>query len=194
VIGSTEELLGELAKSPPLLQFLLIAVSSAFTEEVAVIGVLGLVRSERVSQVLALSAIFIGTTAMNVGLYLGGRFAGHKALGWKVFRKFHENGTLDKLHKHVDKEGWLAVAISRFVPGTRLPVFVLSGILDMEWHKFLIAIVVSTVLWILAALGLFHVVAEMAKDEPVLLGTLALGLLAGTYWRFLRRKKRARLE
>jgi membrane protein DedA with SNARE-associated domain len=190
VIFSTEEILRELAKSPPLLQFLLIAVSSAFTEEVAVIGVLGLARSGRVSLVLALSAIFIGTMAMNVGLYLGGRFAGHKALSWKVFRKFHKSGTLDTLHKHVDNEGWWAVAISRFVPGTRLPVFVLSGILDMEWHKFVSAIVVSTVLWILAALGLFQVVAQMAKDQPVLLAVLVVSLVALIIYR-LRRKKTA---
>lgn len=188
MIFSTEEILRELAKSPPLLQFLLIAVSSAFTEEVAVIGVLGLVRDERVSLALALSAIFIGTTAMNIGLYLGGRFAGQKALGWQVFKKFHENGTLEKLHKHVDKEGWLAVAISRFVPGTRFPVFVLSGILDMEWHKFVIAIVASTVVWMLAALGLFHVVAELARDQPVLLGALLVGLVMGIFYR-IRRKK-----
>lgn len=131
-------------------------------------------RMGQVSWLLAVTAIVIGTTVLNVGLYLGGRFAGHKALQWKVFRRFRENGTLDTLHKHVDKEGWLAVAISRFVPGTRVPVFLLSGILDMEWHKFVSAILVSTVLWMLAMLGLFQVVMEMAGSQPLALGAFVL--------------------
>jgi len=166
---------------------MLIAVSSAFTEEVAVIGVLGLARAGQVSWILALLAIFIGTTTLNIGLYLGGRLAGQRALNWTVFRKFKENGSLDTLHKHVDKEGWVAVAIARFVPGTRLPIFVLSGILGMEWHKFVLSIVISTILWMIAALGLFHVVTEMAKEQPVLLGVLVVVVLGAVLLRLRRR-------
>lgn len=187
MILSTEEILRHLAQSHPIVQFLLIAVSSAFTEEVAVLGILGLARGGQVSWILALLAIFIGTTAMNIGLYLGGRVAGARALNWGVFRKFKENGSLDTLHRHVDKEGWVAVAIARFVPGTRLPVFLLSGILGMEWHKFVLSIVLSTIAWMIAALGLFHVVLEMAKQQPVLLGALVLAVAGGLLYRLLRR-------
>ena len=183
MIFSTHELMRQLTQSPPFLQFLLIAISSALTEEVAVIGVLGLVRAGKVHLALAMLAIFIGTTTLNIGLYLVGRFTGQKALSWSVFRKFHDNGTFETLHKHVDKEGWLAVAISRFVPGTRLTVFVLSGILEMEWHKFVLAIVVSTIAWMVVALGLFHVVAQMAKDQPVLLGAIALVIVGVILYR-----------
>lgn len=191
MILPTEEVLRQLAQSHPIAQFLLIAVSSAFTEEVAVLGVLGLARAGQVSWVLALAAIFIGTTAMNVGLYLGGRLAGQRALSWKVFRKFKDNGSLDTLHKHVDKEGWVAVAIARFVPGTRLPVFVLSGILGMEWHKFVLTMLASTTLWLIAVLGLLHVVVEMARSQPLLLGGLAVALGA---WAFVHFRNRAWLR
>lgn len=188
MIPSTQEILLQLERSPLALQFVLIAVSSAFTEEVAVIGVLGLVRAGKVSEVLALLAIFVGTLVMNIGLYLCGRFAGKRALGWGVFRKFRENGTIYTLHKHVDKEGWVAVAIARFVPGTRLPIFVLSGILGMEWHKFVLSIVISTILWMIAALGLFHVAAELGRNQPWLLGALALAVIVAIFVRIGRKR------
>ncbi len=188
---STHEILRHLAQFPPMVQFFLIAVSSAFTEEVAVIGVLGLVRAGRVSLVLALLAIFNGTTLLNIGLYLGGRFAGKKALNWKLFRKYKENGTLDALHRHVGKEGWVAVAISRFVPGTRLAIFALSGILGMELHVYLVTIIASTVVWMLMVMGLLHVVIEMARDQPVLLAGLVVALGIGVIV-FLRQKNRTK--
>jgi membrane protein DedA with SNARE-associated domain len=188
LILSTQEILHQLARSHPVVQFLLIAVSSAFTEEVAVIGILGLARAGQISWILALCAIFIGTTTMNIGLYLCGRVAGQRALNWAIFRKFRENGSFDTLHKHVDKEGWVAVAIARFVPGTRFPVFVLSGILGMEWHKFVLTMLISTVLWLIAALGLLHFVMEMAKEQPVLLGTMLVVLVAIVLFRLRRRQ------
>ena len=189
MILSTEEILRHLVQSHPVLQFALIAVSSAFTEEVAALGVLGLVRAGEISWILALPAIFLGTTAMNIGLYLAGRLAGQRALHWKAFAKLRENGTLETLHRHVDGEGWVAVAIARFVPGTRLPVFLLSGILEMEWHKFVVVMLVSTVLWLVALLGLFHVVLEMARNQPFLLGGLVVALAGWALLRF--RKRRA---
>lgn len=189
MILSVDEVLRQLAQSHPALQFLLIAISTAFTEEVAVVGVIGLARAGEISWILALLAIFVGTIAMNLALYLGGRLAGPKALHGKLFRKLRDNGTLDTLHKHVDKQGWVAVAIARFVPGTRLPVFVLAGILGMEWHKFVLTLVVSTVLWMVAALGLFHVVVELAKNQPGFLGGLVLALVA---WVFVRLRSKGR--
>lgn len=187
---STDEILRQLAQAPPSLQFLLVAISTALTEEVAVVGVIGLARADEISWVLAVSAIFVGTTAMNLALYLGGRLAGPKALHGKMFRKFRDNGTLDTLHRHVDQEGWLAVAIARFVPGTRLPVFLLAGILEMEWHAFVLSLVTSTVLWLVAALGLFHVVVELARNQPVLLGGLVVALIAWGVVHFLSKRRR----
>jgi len=185
VRNHAQELLRQLDILPPPLQFLAVAVASALTEEWAAIGVMGLARAGRISWVVALSAIFVGSMAMNIGLWMAGRFAEHEALRWKAFRKFEESGKLEFLHRNVQRRGWLAVVVSRFVPGTRVPVFMLSGILGMEWHIFLPALLGATVVWMFATLGLVQVVEEVAKEQPWSLAGFAGLLVAGyLFYRF----------
>lgn len=187
------ELFRQLDILPSPLQFLAVAAASALTEEWAAIGAMELARSGRISWAVALSAVFVGSTLMNMGLWTAGRLAEHEALRWKAFRNLEESGKLEFLHRNVQRRGWLAVVVSRFLPGTRVPVFMLSGILGMEWHVFLPALLGATVVWMFATLGLVQVVEEIAREQPWSLAGFAGLLVAGyLYNRFRSRRAEAR--
>lgn len=184
-------LLDHLTDFPAYLQFLFSAVGSALTEELATVVVFGLARAGRLSWFVAVSSVFFGTVGMNMALWWAGRIAGVNALRWKMFAKI-QGEKLDKLRHHVQREGWIAVAVARFVPGTRVAIFVLSGILGMTFPVFFVTQVVSSVLWIVAAMGLIHIVIELAKSNPwgLGLGVVAIGLGIAAILRWRQSRKR----
>jgi len=172
-----------------MVQFLISAVLAALTEEWSTVAVFGLARVGKVAWPVAVGSVFLGTFTINIALWWAGRVAGIRALRWKMFSRFPAD-KLEKLRHHVQREGWIAVAASRFVPGTRIPVFVLSGVLGMGFRAYVLTQFVANVVWILATLGLVHVVVGLAQDDPWLLaGIVAVLVLAGTIaWRLRRRK------
>jgi membrane protein DedA with SNARE-associated domain len=184
-----EGLLGRIAEFPAMVQFLISAVLAALTEEWSTVAVFGLARVGKVAWPVAVGSVFLGTFTINIALWWAGRVAGIRALRWKMFSRFPAD-KLEKLRHHVQREGWIAVAASRFVPGTRIPVFVLSGVLGMGFRAYVLTQFVANVVWILATLGLVHVVVGLAQDDPWLLaGIVAVLVLAGTIaWRLRRRK------
>jgi membrane protein DedA with SNARE-associated domain len=186
MLPNLERLLHHLTEFPVLGQFLISAICAALTEEWSTVAVFGLARAGKVGWGMALGSVFFGTVLLNTALWYAGRVAGGRALHWKMFSSLRRE-SMDALRHHVQREGWIAVAVARFVPGTRVPIFVLTGILGMEARTFLLTIVGSTLLWMLTTLGLLHLGVELASHNPILLvfGVLALGtaLVAIFRWR-----------
>jgi membrane protein DedA with SNARE-associated domain len=168
MIQNIEKMLLHITEFPVLGQFLLSAVAAAVTEEWSTLAVFGLARAGKVGWGMALGSVFTGTVVLNTALWYAGRLTGIRALHWKMFSSLRKD-RMEALRHHVHREGWIAVAVSRFVPGTRVPIFVLTGILGMEAHIFVFTLVGSTLLWMLATLGLVHLAVELTRQNPWLL-------------------------
>lgn len=186
MIPSIERLLQHITEFPVLGQFVISAICAALTEEWSTVAVFGLARVGKVGWGMAIGSVFVGTTLLNIALWYAGRVAGARALQWKMFSSL-QRGRMEALRHHVQREGWIAVAVARFVPGTRVPIFVLTGILGMEARTYILTMVGSTLLWMVTTLGLLHLGVELASHNPLLLvvGIIALGsgLYAFVRWR-----------
>lgn len=188
MIPSIERLLQHITEFPVLGQFLISAICAALTEEWSTVVVFGLARAGKVGWGMAVGSVFAGTTFLNIALWYAGRVAGAKALHWKMFSSL-QSGRIDALRHHVQREGWIAVAVARFVPGTRVPIFVLTGILGMEARTYILTMVGSTLLWMVTTLGLLHLGLELATHNPILL-VVGIIILVVTLYTFVRWRSR----
>jgi len=187
MIPDIGRLLQHIAEFPAALQFLLSAVAAAFTEEISSVAVFGLARAGKMSWPIALGSVLTGTLLINIGLWWAGRATGTRALRWKMFQDISKE-RMDSLHRHVHREGWIAVAISRFLPGTRIPVFVLAGILGMRMRVFVLTQIGATLVWMATTLGLMHLIAEVARRQPWILGVVVAVAAIVALWLKFRRK------
>ena len=189
MIPNIEKLLQHITEFPVLGQFLISAVCAALTEEWSTVAVFGLARAGKVGWGMAVGSVFAGTTVLNIALWYAGRVAGARALHWKMFSSL-QSGRMEALRHHVQREGWIAVAVARFVPGTRVPIFVLTGILGMEARTYILTMVGTTLLWMVTTLGLLHLGLELATHNPLLLvvGAVALGLALYIFVRWRSRR------
>lgn len=195
MIKSLESVLRHLSDFHPVLQFLAIAVSVAVSEEFAALGVFALARHGAISWWMAGSATFVGAWAAQTVFWLAGRMAGRRALSWRVFGGLRESGRLESIHHHVVREGWIAILVMRFVPGTRIPVCLGAGILGMDALEFLGVLALATVAW-MATLAFFaqgFVDAVGGRPLPLLVAlVLAVPLFFGVRWLLRRRAAKRR--
>ncbi|MBK8804430.1 MAG: VTT domain-containing protein [Fibrobacteres bacterium] len=166
--------MGSLSDLPWFLQFLGISTASGFTEELAVVAVVSLARSGHLGWWMALIALWWGTLVGNLLVWWLGRWAGERALGWKIFSGIGRD-RLEKVRGQVRTKGWLAVFAARLIPGTRVGVFLLAGILGMNGWVFGFTLAVGTAVWMASLLGMVQVVGELGQDHPW--GALLLVLL-----------------
>lgn len=180
MINDIGSMLGHLSDFHPVLQFLAISLSVAFSEELAALAIFALARHGTISWWIAVSATFTGAWTAQSLVWLAGRVAGKRALSWRIFRKLEESGKLESLHHHVVREGWIAVVAMRFIPGTRIPVCLGAGILGMGALEFLGVLTAATLVWLLACLGFAQTFVDALRGHPeTLLATLLLGVPTG---------------
>lgn len=174
MINDIGSLLGQLSTLHPMLQFLAIVLCVAFCEELAALAVFALARHDALSWWIAGSATFVGAWGAQSLIWLAGRVAGKRALAWRIFRSLEESGKLERIHQHVVREGWIAVVIMRFVPGTRIPVCLGAGILGMGALEFLGVLTLATAAWLVVCMGFAQSFVEALRGRPE---TLLAGLL-----------------
>lgn len=173
MINAIENMLSNLSGFHPALQFLLIALSVSFSEEIAAIAVFGLARHGDVAWWIAIAGVFAGAWSAQALVWLAGRVAGHSALSWRIFRRLHESGKLESIHHHVVREGWIAVVAMRFVPGTRIAVCLGAGILGMGALEFLGVLTIATAAWIGAVMAFAQSFVDAIGGHPL---SLLLGI------------------
>lgn len=97
-----------------------------------------------------LSGILVGDFL----LYLAGRKMGRPALRKIPLRWMMNPIKLKETEDWFHRRGGMAILVSRFVPGTRLPAYVAAGILGVSYLKFCFFFMVAAVIWTPALLWL----------------------------------------
>ncbi len=158
----------------PWLQCATIIGATYILEDPTTITVGLMVRDGQLDLVLAVMALFVGLFTGDLGLYLLGWFGGRRALRWGPIAKRVPSTKLDAMGRWFDSHGWTAVLASRFIPGTRLPLYVAAGATGRKPGRF--------ALWTAGAVAIWTVVMVALV---VLLGEAAAGpfkLLFGESW------------
>ncbi|NJM52385.1 MAG: alpha/beta fold hydrolase [Blastocatellia bacterium] len=127
--------------------FLLLAVSTFISEDLACITAGVLAAQGRISLALAIASCFFGIWVGDLLLFLVGRWFGARALQRAPLRWFiSEEGVL-RGAEWFQKRGAVAIFLSRFTPSLRLPMYVGAGIFRMSFLKFAFWSFLAVAIW-----------------------------------------------
>ena len=100
---------------------------------------------------LTLTAGIVGCTAGifvgDFGLWLIGRVFGAAALAWPWTARRLTNRPAEDLRAWLERHAAGAIVASRFMPGTRLPLYLIAGVLRLPGGVFAVWALVASLLW-----------------------------------------------
>lgn len=128
--------------------FGLLAIAGAtFVSEDLTIVAVGLAIHDRTLPLMpALLACALGIYIGDIGLWAAGRFGGRRVLTSR-FLAHTPIASLQHLATWIDRHPAIAILSSRFLPGTRLPLYVAAGIWGQRPWRFFGWMFVAVALW-----------------------------------------------
>ena len=137
-----------LALSPqPVRSFLFIVLATFISEDLTTIHIGVLASQGRIGFLGGTLACFTGIFVGDVLLYLAGRTLGRVVLGRAPLNWFLREDSVAAGSRWIEKRGALVIAISRFVPGTRLPTYFAAGMLRTSFWKFTLYFLLASAVW-----------------------------------------------
>jgi len=136
-----------LRSTPWWVLFLLIVVATWISEDATVIAVGVLIAHGQIDWGVGLLGCFVGIVLGDGGLWAVGRFAGRRALRWRVIRRWVTEDALESWGRWFDRHTIRAVFIARAVPGLRLPTYLAAGLLSRRAHGFLFWAALAAFIW-----------------------------------------------
>lgn len=162
----------------PWLQWSAILLATFASEDLTCIAVGLLIGSRQLNAVLGLSGCFLGIFLGDLGLWLLGYLTG---LGLRLpgVARLVPAGCCEEWRGWLDKRGAVALVVARFLPGTRLPLYVAAGLLGLSLRRFAYWTFLAAVLWTPAVVMLAALPGETLRRLAAWLpgaGWLALPL------------------
>ena len=138
-----------------------IVLATHLSEDLTCISAGILAGQNYISVYLAFIACTVGILVADSLLYFIGRWAGRPALQKWPLRWWIKPKAVDKAAHWFEARGSFVVILSRFLPGSRVPVFVSAGILAMPFAKFFWLIFFSSLVWTPVRIGLAMLLGEL---------------------------------
>jgi membrane protein DedA with SNARE-associated domain len=104
-----------------------LALSTLASEDLALIAGGLLARHGTIPLAHAVIACGVGVYIGDLGLWCTGRLFGRRVLALPLLRSRLSSASLESMGERVDRRLATLIFLSRFVPGTRLPLYVASG-------------------------------------------------------------------
>ena len=133
----------ELTATQPLLQVLIVIVATFVLEDAATVITAIQVHLHTISIPVALGALYVGIIVGDVGLYALGALAAR----WRPAQRWITIPSAQAQQAWLSKNLFTVVFISRFVPGTRLPLYTACGFFHAGLPVFTAATFCATLLW-----------------------------------------------
>jgi len=95
----------------------------------------------------AIAGCALGIFAGDLGLWASGRIAGRVALEWPAVASRLERGQARRFRELLEQHAAGAIVSSRFLPGTRLPLYVTAGVVKLPVRVFALWSLVAVLLW-----------------------------------------------
>lgn len=106
-------------------------------------------------------AITVGLTISDLWKY----WLGRAAISQPWAKKHAENPRILKAKDSIVHNLGKSIMIARFVPGTRIPLYIAAGFFQASFLKFSGFIFLSALIYIGVAFGLFSLLGEVAGEE-----------------------------
>lgn len=129
--------------SGPLL-FAALVVATLVSEDLTCFGAGLLVAAGRVEWLSAVAACFVGIAIGDAGVWLIGRAAG----GRKWVRRRLPEARLVEFSNWLGRHGGKTAFVSRFLPGTRVPLLLAAGVAPRGGTRFLLWAFVAALVWV----------------------------------------------
>lgn len=129
-----------------IIMFLIIMIA-IFSEDLACVAGGLLVVSGIIDFWFAVLAACLGVLIPDVILYALGRWIGNPILKWIPFRWFIKEEDIIKAEKMYRMRGVEIIFATRFLPGTRLPVYLVSGMISVKFSFFLFYFILAMIIW-----------------------------------------------
>ncbi|MDQ1348554.1 MAG: hypothetical protein QG573_1929 [Acidobacteriota bacterium] len=145
---------GPLSVRQQILLGLLLAAATLISEDLTCVAAGLLVSHGKLSFVGATLACLGGIFVGDLLLVLAGRLLGRRLLERAPFRWILTAQTLDRSQRWFTAQGARVVLVSRFIPGSRLPLFLAAGILRAPFARVALALFLAGVVWTPLLVGL----------------------------------------
>lgn len=168
----------------PAVTAVALAAGTLVSEDLATIGAAALASLGHIGFVPALLAVGAGIYAGDLGLFLVGRLGRSMPLVRRLIRRHWPADDLVRLADRFDRRLPLAIVASRFLPGSRLPLYVAAGLFSARPGSFCGWTLLAVALWTPVLFGgsvwLGSVFADGARTYVAWtpMAGLALGLIA----------------
>ena len=106
-------------------------------------------------------AITIGLTVSDLWKY----WLGRAAITQPWAKKHAEGPRIAKAKDSIVHNLGKSIMVARFIPGTRIPLYIAAGFFKASFIKFAIFIFLSALIYIGIAFGLFSLLGEVAGEE-----------------------------
>src|SRR6266566_1112825 len=137
---------------------------------------------------LGFASAFLGIWAGDVGLFIVGSSVGRKAASSRWLRRFVSCEALRKAQSWFATRGPLTIVMSRFVPGSRLPLYVAAGALKLPARLFGTITGICSAVWVAVIFTVWRF-APVSHASARTLCLVAATMLLGP-WIFSRAAKR----
>jgi membrane protein DedA with SNARE-associated domain len=132
--------------------------------------------SGRTSFMFALVSCFFGIFVGDLLLFGAGRVFGVRLFNNRFVTRFISNKTINKASVWLEKNGALAVFLSRFVTGLRLPTYLLAGALRTDFWKFAGYFLLASSIWTPILVGTTAFSQRFLFPKNTIAGVLAIAV------------------
>lgn len=156
-------------------------------EDAAVLGAASASVSGMAQPLGMFIAITIGLTVSDLWKY----WLGRAAITQPWAKKHAEGPRILKAKDNIVHNLGKSIMIARFIPGTRIPLYIAAGFFKASFLKFSFFIFTSALIYIAIAFALFNILGEVAGEEakkylPIV---AIIGFIALVAFKKLRTKK-----
>ena len=130
-----------------MLALLSLAFGTLISEDLTCIGAGLLIQRGAIDPFSANVACAVGILVGDVGLWAIGRIFGQVALTWPWIARHLERDAVEQLRSWLKEHAASAILGSRFMPGARLPLYVVAGVVRMPCRVFALWASVAALLW-----------------------------------------------
>jgi membrane protein DedA with SNARE-associated domain len=152
-----------------MLVFVSLVFGTFVSEDFACVTAGLLIERGEIGAPAAILACTLGIFAGDVGLWAAGRLFGRAVLAWPWVGRQLRQDRFGELRSWLERHAGRAIVASRFLPGTRLPLYLIAGILELPAGVFTTWALVGTLLWtpalVLATAGLGDVFAFRVASQ-----------------------------
>jgi membrane protein DedA with SNARE-associated domain len=125
-----------------------IVLATFVSEDLTCLATGLLIRQGTLPAGVGLAGCFLGIYLGDLGLWLLGRVAGRPLLRWSWLLRRLPARQLDNLGQWLDRRGWIAVVAARFLPGTRLPLYLVAGAIGNRPGSFALWTALASLVWV----------------------------------------------